>query len=42
MGKLFMELRKIITVIVYSVSAGIVLYALLYLMEVGHTFIWGH
>ena len=40
MGKIFMELRKIITVIVYTVSISIVLYVLVKVIQATHALYW--
>ena len=40
MGKLFMELGKIVTIIVYSVSIAIILGMFIKLVQIAHTWYW--
>ena len=37
-----MNQQKIITVLVYSTSAAVVLYILSWVMEAGHQWLWGY
>jgi len=46
MGIIFMAINekrnKVIVMIIYGVSIGIIIFAVSYLLKLGHSFIWGY